>query len=71
MVTKPTHDSGTIIDHVYASPTLKIEIDVNDCYYNDHDCVLCCIKVGVSYSGNMKHFWFLFWGTSCSNISLL
>ena len=32
MVTKPTWDSGTIIDHVYASPTLKIEIDVNDCY---------------------------------------
>ena len=31
MVTKPTRDSGTIIDHVYASPTLNIEIDVNDC----------------------------------------
>ena len=45
MVTKPIHDSGTIRDHVYASPTLKIEIDVNDCYYSDHDCVLCCIKV--------------------------
>ena len=45
MVTKPTCDSGTIIDHVYASPTLKIETDVNDCYCSDHDCVLCCIKV--------------------------
>ena len=33
MVTKLTWDSGTIIDHVYASLTLKIEIDVNDCYY--------------------------------------
>ena len=45
MATKPTHDSGTIIDHVYASPILKMEIDVNDCYYSDHDCMLCSIKV--------------------------
>ena len=44
MVTKPTRDSGTIIDHVYASPTLNIEIDVNDCYYSDQDSVLCCIN---------------------------
>ena len=44
MVTKPKQDSGTIIDHVYASPTLKIEINVNDCYYSDHDSVLCCIN---------------------------
>ena len=44
MVTKPTQDSGTIIDHVYASPTLNIEMDVNDCYYSDHDSVLCCIN---------------------------
>ena len=45
MVTKPTHDSGTIMDHAYALLTLKIETDVNDCYYSDHDCLLCCIKV--------------------------
>ena len=42
MVTKLACDSGTIIDHVYASPTLKIEMDVNDCYYSEHDSVLCC-----------------------------
>ena len=45
MVTKPTCDCGNIIDHIFASPTLKVEIYVNDCYYSDHDCVLCCIKV--------------------------
>ena len=71
MATKPMHDSGTIIDHVYASPMPKVEIDVNDCYYSDHDCVLCCIKEWVSYSVNMKHLWFLHWGASCSNSCLV
>ena len=33
----------TIIDHVYASPTLNIEINVHDCNDSDHDSVLCCI----------------------------
>ena len=38
MVNKPTHDSGTIIDHVYISQTLNtVQTDVTDCYYSDHD----------------------------------
>ena len=33
MVNKPTHDSGTIIDHVYMSQTLHtMQTDVTDCY---------------------------------------
>ena len=46
MINKPTHDSGTIIAHVYVSHTLNtMQTDVTDCYYNDHDCVLCLITV--------------------------
>ena len=46
MISKPTHDSGTIIDHVYVSYTLNtIQADVTDCYYSDHDCILCVITV--------------------------
>ena len=44
MVNKPTHDSGIIIDHVYTSQTLHtMQTDVTDCYYSDHDCILCWI----------------------------
>ena len=44
MIKKPTHDSGTIIDHVYVSHTLNtIQTDVTDCYYSDHDFILCVI----------------------------
>ena len=44
MVSKPTHDSGTIIDHVYMSQTLNtMQTGVTDCYYSDHDCILCLI----------------------------
>ena len=46
MISKPTHDSGTIIDHVYVSHTLNtIQTDVTDCYYSDHDCTQCVITV--------------------------
>ena len=46
MVNKPTHDSRTIIDHVYVSQTVNtIQTDVADCYYSDHDCILCVITV--------------------------
>ena len=44
MITKQTHDSGTIIDHVYVSHTLnRIQTDVTDCYYSDHDFILCVL----------------------------
>ena len=46
MVNKPTHDSGTIIDHVYVLQTVNtMQTDVTNCYYNDHDCILCLITV--------------------------
>ena len=41
MISKPTHDSGTIIHHAYVSHTLNtIQTDVTDCYYSDQDCIL-------------------------------
>ena len=46
MVSKPTHDSGTIIDHVYVSQTVNtMQTDVTDCYYSDHDFILCAITI--------------------------
>ena len=46
MVNKPTNDSGTIIDHIYVSHTVNtMQTDVTDCYYRDHDCILCLITV--------------------------
>ena len=46
MIIKPTHDSGTITDHVYVMHTLNtIQTDVTDCNYSDHDCILCVTTV--------------------------
>ena len=46
MVNKPTHDSGTIIDHVCVLHTVNtMQTYVTDCYYNDHYCILCLITV--------------------------
>ena len=46
MIKKPTHDSGTIIDHVYVPHTLNtIQIEVTDCCYSDHDFILCVLSL--------------------------
>ena len=46
MINKPTHDSGTIIDHICKSQTLHtMQTDVTDYYYSDHDCILCLITM--------------------------
>ena len=46
IIKKPTHDSGTIIDPVYVSHTFNtIQTDVTDCYYSDHDFILCVITL--------------------------
>ena len=46
MINKPTHDTGTIIDHVYVSQTVNtMQTDVTDCYYSDHYYILCLITV--------------------------
>ena len=50
MVNKPTHKNGTIIDHVDVLQTVNtMQTDVTDCYYNDHDCILCLITVELTY----------------------
>ena len=50
MVNKPTHKCGTIMDHVYVLQTVNtMQTDVTDCYYNDHDCILCLITVELTY----------------------
>ena len=46
MVNESTLDSRTIIDHVYVSQTVNtMQTDVTDCYYSDHDCILCWTTV--------------------------
>ena len=50
MVSKLTHNRGTIIDHVYVSQTINtMQIDVADCYYSDHDFILCTITMQLTY----------------------
>ena len=44
-VEKPTHDRGTIIDHVYVTNLMNIVTDVSNCYYSDHDYVLCMLDI--------------------------
>ena len=46
MVSKLTHDSGTNIYHVYITKTINtMQTDARDCYYSDHDVILCTITV--------------------------
>ena len=46
MVSKPTYDSGTIIDYVYVSQAVNtMQTDVTDCDDSDHDFILCAITV--------------------------
>ena len=42
-INMPTHDSGTVIDHIYTSnmSNHNIVMEVLDCYYSDHDVVTC------------------------------
>ena len=42
----PTHDSGTLIDHLYTSNALNthVKTEVLDYYYSDHDIVTCTIS---------------------------
>lgn len=44
MVKSPTTDRGSLIDHVYCNNILgNIITNVSDCYYSDHDIVLCTV----------------------------
>ena len=42
-VDKPTTDRATLIDHVYFSN--QIQIQVHDIYYSDHDGIYCSIPI--------------------------
>ena len=44
-----TRDSGTLIDHVHVSNSLQVDSDVSDCYYSDHDHVLCAFNIFIDY----------------------
>ena len=44
IVTKPTRDSGTLIDHAYVTGELDVSSDVIDCYYSDHDFVVVMVS---------------------------
>jgi hypothetical protein len=47
LVTTPTSDRGTLIDHIYynKSDTHEYLIDVRDTYYSDHDMTLLSTKL--------------------------
>ena len=46
LVSTPTTDRGTLIDHVYYNQSVQNWIvEVNDTYYSDHDTVYCAIPL--------------------------
>ena len=46
LVTSPTTDQGTLIDHVYYNGlTSDIIVDMCDTYYSDHDTIYCSLCV--------------------------
>ena len=47
IVTKATWDSRTVIDHIHITPDIQAVTDVSDCYYSDHNYVLCGISSNV------------------------
>ena len=66
MVNKPTHNSGTIIEHVYVLQTVNtMQTDVTDCYYNDDYCILCLITVELTYIifswNNGIYIWYIWY----------
>ena len=46
-VDAPTCDTGSMIDHAYSHnfPLSSVDVTVLDCYYSDHDFVMCSIKI--------------------------
>ena len=40
MVTKPTHDSGTLWLHVHVTPKVSITTDLSESFYSYQDYVL-------------------------------
>ena len=42
LVTQPTTDNGTLIDHLYVRniAPLCTNLKIHDVYYSDHDCIL-------------------------------
>ena len=52
----PTHDSGTLFDHVYTHNVCQANVrtEVIDCYYSYHDIVACAIDVKLC--GKLSHY---------------
>ena len=51
MVTQPTTDSGSLLDHIYVDfPESKPTVDVVDTYYTDHDGTYLSIPIGAHSS---------------------
>ena len=44
LISRPTTDYGSLLDHVYSRKIDNIEVDVQDAYYSDHDKVFCFFK---------------------------
>ena len=49
MVKKSTTDSRTLIDHVSVSQMMTVTTYVTDCYYSDHNYVLCAITISIQH----------------------
>ena len=41
----PTTGYGNLLDHIYTRDVNGIYVEVQDCYYSDHDNTFCSIKI--------------------------
>ena len=46
LVTSPTTERGTLIDHVYYNrPICNVIVEIHDTYYSDHDTIYCSVQI--------------------------
>ncbi len=55
LVTTPTTDKGTLIDHVYYNGPLDgVVVEVSDTYYSDHDAVFLSIPIVSATNSSLR-----------------
>jgi hypothetical protein len=44
-VSKPTHNAGNILDHIYCHSSYHISTNIHPIYYSDHDAICTTLNV--------------------------
>ena len=43
-VKDPTTDYGSLLDHIYTKNVAQVVVDIQDCYFSDHDKTFCFVS---------------------------